>query len=314
MPKSIVISPFFSWDNDRHPRTPYNETVIYEAHVKGLTRQHPDIPENIRGTYAALAHPVMLDHYRRVGVTAVELMPVHQFVHDSTLREKDLRNYWGYNTIGFFAPHNDYAASGQRGQQVQEFKAMVRALHEAGLEVILDVVYNHTAEGDELGPTLAYRGIDNPDYYPVRCAGRRYRDYTGCGNTLDVRHPRALQLVMDSLRYWVLDMHVDGFRFDLASALARGLYEVGKLSSFFDTIHQDPVISQVKLIAEPWDVGEGGYQVGNFPVLGARWNGSSPDPAPRLGRHGVDGVRGVASRLSVRSARSGGGGRLPIAS
>src|SRR5205807_46918 len=256
MPKSVVISPFFSWDNDRHPRTPYNETVIYEAHVKGLTQTHPDIPENVRGTYAALAHPVMLEHYARVGVTAVELMPVHQFVHDSSLREKGLRNYWGYNTIGFFAPHNDYAASGQRGQQVQEFKAMVKALHEAGLEVILDVVYNHTAEGNQLGPTLSFRGIDNPVYY--RLIGdnpRYYMDYTGTGNTLNMRHPRVLQLIMDSLRYWVLEMHVDGFRFDLAATLARELHEVDRLGAFLDIIHQDPVLSQVKLIAEPWDFG-----------------------------------------------------------
>src|SRR3954449_3344708 len=315
MPKSVVISPFFSWDNDRHPRTPYNESVIYEAHVKGLTRQHPDIPENVRGTYAALAHPVMLEHYRRVGVTAIELMPVHQFVHDSTLREKDLRNYWGYNTIGFFAPHNDYAASGQRGQQVQEFKAMVKALHEAGLEVILDVVYNHTAEGNQLGPTLSFRGIDNASYYRlVDGDPAHYYDTTGTGNTLLMRHPHVLQLIMDSLRYWVIEMHVDGFRFDLASTLAREFYDVDRLSAFFDLVQQDPVVSQVKLIAEPWDVGEGGYQVGNFPPLWTEWNGKYRDTVRDFWRVEPSTLGEFASRITGSSDLYQGDGRRPYAS
>jgi glycogen operon protein len=268
MSKSVVISPFFDWDNDRHPRTPYNETVIYEAHVKGLTMTHPDIPEDIRGTYAALAHPVMIEHYKKIGVTAVELMPVHQFVQDFTLLDRGLRNYWGYNTIGFMAPHSGYAAYGTRGEQVLEFKAMVRELHRAGIEVILDVVYNHTAEGNQLGPTLAFRGIDNQAYYRLVDQDlQHYYDTTGTGNTLLMRHPHVLQLIMDSLRYWVTEMHVDGFRFDLASSLARQFHEVDRLSAFFDLVQQDPVVSQVKLIAEPWDVGDGGYQVGNFPAL-----------------------------------------------
>jgi isoamylase len=315
MPKSIVISPFFSWDNDRHPRTPYNETVIYEAHVKGLTKTHPDIPDNISGTYAALAHPVMLEHYRRIGVTAVELMPVHQFVHDSTLREKDLRNYWGYNTIGFFSPHNDYAASGQRGQQVQEFKAMVKALHEAGLEVILDVVYNHTAEGNQMGPTLSFRGIDNASYYRlVDGDPAHYYDTTGTGNTLLMRHPHVLQLIMDSLRYWVLDMHVDGFRFDLASSLARQFHEVDRLSAFFDLVQQDPIVSQVKLIAEPWDVGEGGYNVGGFPPLWTEWNGKYRDTVRDYWRGESAALAEFASRLTGSSDLYEDDGRRPFAS
>jgi len=315
MPKSVVISPFFSWDNDRHPRTPYNETVIYEAHVKGLTQTHPDIPENVRGTYAALAHPVMLEHYRRVGVTAIELMPVHQFVHDSTLREKGLRNYWGYNTIGFFAPHNDYAASGQRGQQVQEFKAMVKALHEAGLEVILDVVYNHTAEGNQLGPTLSFRGIDNASYYRlVDGDPAHYYDTTGTGNTLLMRHPHVLQLIMDSLRYWVTEMHVDGFRFDLASSLARQFHEVDRLSAFFDLVQQDPIVSQVKLIAEPWDVGEGGYNVGGFPPLWTEWNGKYRDTVRDYWRGESAALAEFASRLTGSSDLYEDDGRRPFAS
>ncbi|MBV9368785.1 MAG: glycogen debranching protein GlgX [Frankiales bacterium] len=315
MPKSIVISPFFNWDNDRAPRTPYNETVIYEAHVKGLTMCHPDIPEDIRGTYAALAHPVMLEHYARIGVTAIELMPVHQFVHDSHLVEQGKRNYWGYNTIGFFAPHNDYAASGQRGQQVQEFKAMVKALHEAGLEVILDVVYNHTAEGNQLGPTLSFRGIDNASYYRlVDGDPEHYYDTTGTGNTLLMRHPHVLQLIMDSLRYWVLEMHVDGFRFDLASTLARQFHEVDRLSAFFDLVQQDPVVSQVKLIAEPWDVGEGGYNVGGFPPLWTEWNGKYRDTVRDFwrGEHAL--LAEFAYRLTGSSDLYEDDGRRPFAS
>src|SRR3954463_10382036 len=315
MPKSVVISPFFSWDNDRPPRTPYNETVIYEAHVKGLTETHPDIPADIRGTYAALAHPVMLEHYRRIGVTAIELMPVHQFVHDSTLRDQGLRNYWGYNTIGFLAPHNDYAAAGQRGQQVQEFKAMVKSLHEAGLEVILDVVYNHTAEGNQMGPTLSFRGIYNASYYRlVDGDPSHYYDTTGTGNTLLMRHPHVLQLIMDSLRYWVLEMHVDGFRFDLASTLARQFHEVDRLSAFFALVQQDPVISQVKLIAEPWDVGEGGYQVGNFPPLWTEWNGKYRDTVRDFWRGEPSTLGEFASRITGSSDLYQGDGRHPIAS
>jgi len=276
--KSVVISPFFDWGSDRSPRTPYNDSVIYEAHVKGLTRTHPGIPPEIRGTYAALAHPAMIAHFQRLGVTAVELMPVHQFVHDSLLIGRGLRNYWGYNTIGFLAPHNDYSSRGQRGQQVQEFKAMVKSLHAAGIEVILDVVYNHTAEGNHLGPTLSLRGIDNAAYYRlVDGDAKHYYDTTGTGNTLLMRHPHVLQLIMDSLRYWVTEMHVDGFRFDLASSLARQFHEVDRLSAFFDLVQQDPVVSQVKLIAEPWDVGEGGYNVGQFPPLWTEWNGKYRD-------------------------------------
>jgi glycogen operon protein len=315
MPKSVVISPFFSWDNDRHPRTPYAETVVYEAHVKGLTYTHPDIPEGIRGTYAALAHPVMLEHYRRIGVTAVELMPVHQFVHDKHLKDRGLRNYWGYNTIGFFAPHNDYAAAGQRGQQVQEFKAMVKALHEAGLEVILDVVYNHTAEGNHMGPTLSFRGIDNASYYRlVDGDPEHYYDTTGTGNTLLMRHPHVLQLIMDSLRYWVTDMHVDGFRFDLASTLARQFHEVDRLSAFFDLVQQDPVVSQVKLIAEPWDVGEGGYNVGGFPPLWTEWNGKFRDTVRDFWRGERSTLAEFASRLTGSSDLYEDDGRRPFAS
>ena len=301
MPKSVVINPFFDWGVDRPPRNPYNETVIYEAHVKGLTQLHPDIPEELRGTYAGIAHPVIIEHLKKLGVTAIELMPVHQFVHDTTLVDKGLSNYWGYNTIGFFAPHNAYAASGRPGQQVQEFKAMVRALHEAGIEVILDVVYNHTAEGNHLGPTLSFRGIDNAAYYRlVEDDQQHYMDYTGTGNTLNVRHPHALQLIMDSLRYWVTEMHVDGFRFDLAATLAREFYDVDRLSTFFELVQQDPVVSQVKLIAEPWDVGPGGYQVGNFPPQWTEWNGKYRDTVRDFWRgepHDARRVRVPAHRL-----------------
>jgi glycogen operon protein len=268
MPKSRVVDPAFTWGDDRPPRTPWHDTVIYEAHVRGLTMRHPDVPPPLRGTYAGLASAPMLDHLLRMGVTAIELMPVHTFVDDRHLLDKGLRNYWGYNTIGFFSPELRYSAS----QRIAEFKTMVKALHSAGIEVILDVVYNHTAEGSELGPTLSFRGIDNASYYRLAEDPRYYMDYTGTGNTLNLQHPRVLQLLMDSLRYWLQEMHVDGFRFDLASALARELHAVDRLGSFFDTIGQDPVLSQVKLIAEPWDVGEGGYQVGNFPPGWNEWN------------------------------------------
>ncbi|WP_327046723.1 glycogen debranching protein GlgX [Microbispora sp. NBC_01189] len=315
MPKNVVVNPFFEWGNDRPPRTPYHETVIYEAHVRGLTMRHPAVPEEQRGTYAGLAHPAVIDHLRSLGVTAVELMPVHQFVPEHFLVARGLTNYWGYNTIAFMAPHNAYACAGQRGQQVQEFKAMVRALHDAGIEVILDVVYNHTAEGDHMGPTLGFRGIDNVAYYRLREEDRRYYlDYTGCGNSLNVRSPHALQLIMDSLRYWVLDMHVDGFRFDLAAALARELHDVDRLSAFFDLIQQDPVISQVKLIAEPWDVGPGGYQVGNFPPLWTEWNGKYRDSVRDFWRGDSRTLPEFASRLAGSSDLYATSGRRPVAS
>ncbi len=274
VPKSVVVSPWFDWGNDRPPDTPMHETLIYELHVKGFTAQHPDLDPRVRGTYAGLAEPAVIEHLTRLGVTAVELQPVHAFVHDHHLVEKGLRNYWGYNSIGFFAPHGEYAAG---PDPVAEFQHMVRTLHAAGIEVILDVVYNHTAEGNHLGPMLSMRGLDNCEYYRVEDDPRYYRDYTGTGNTLDMRHPHTLQLVMDSLRYWVTEMHVDGFRFDLASALARGLHEVDRLGPFFDLIQQDPVVSGIKLIAEPWDIGEGGYQVGNFPPMWSEWNGRYRD-------------------------------------
>ena len=278
VPKSVVINPYFDWGRARSPHRPLNDTVIYEVHVKGFTALHPDVPADIRGTYAGLAAPAIIDYLTALGVTAVELQPVHQFVHDAHLLEKGLRNYWGYNSIGFLAPHNEYSSRDQLGQQVQDFKLMVKTLHEADIEVILDVVYNHTAEGNHLGPTLSFKGIDNTAYYRlVSDDPRYYMDYTGTGNSLNMRHPHVLQLIMDSLRYWVLEMHVDGFRFDLASTLARELHDVDRLSSFFDIIQQDPVISQVKLIAEPWDLGEGGYQVGNFPPQWAEWNGKYRD-------------------------------------
>ncbi|MFI6298641.1 glycogen debranching protein GlgX [Nonomuraea sp. NPDC050790] len=285
MPRSVVVNPFFGWGHDRPPATPYHDTVIYEAHVRGLTITNPKIPERIRGTYAALGHPEILDHLTKLGVTALELMPVHQFVTDDFLTQRGLTNYWGYNSIGFFAPHNRYSSQGQRGGQVLEFKAMVRALHEAGIEVILDVVYNHTAEGNHLGPTLSLKGIDNTHYYRlVDGDPRHYLDTTGTGNSLFMRSPHVLQMIMDSLRYWVTEMHVDGFRFDLASTLARELHEVDRLSAFFDLVQQDPVLSQVKLIAEPWDLGPGGYQVGNFPSRWTEWNGRYRDTIRDLWR------------------------------
>ncbi|HVW28783.1 MAG TPA: glycogen debranching protein GlgX [Polyangiaceae bacterium] len=277
VPRCVVTSPFFVWGDDRRPRTPWHKTVIYEAHVKGMTMLHPRVPEELRGTYAGLAHPVVIEHLKDLGVTAIELMPVHQFMHDERLVRLGLKNYWGYNSIGYFAPHNEYSSSGDAGEQVLEFKQMVKAMHEAGIEVLLDVVYNHTGEGGARGPTVCFRGLDNAAYYRTGQDKSTYVDYTGTGNSLNMRNPYVLQLVMDSLRYWVLEMHVDGFRFDLAAALARELHEVDRLSAFFDLIQQDPVISQVKLIAEPWDVGEGGYQVGNFPVLWSEWNGQYRD-------------------------------------
>jgi len=278
MPKSVVINPFFDWGTDRPPQRDYADTVIYEAHVKGLTQTHPDIPEAIRGTYAGIGHPLIVEHLKSLGVTALELMPVHHFANDSTLIDKGLSNYWGYNTIGFFAPDAKYSSSTTPGGQVSEFKTMVRALHEAGIEVILDVVYNHTAEGNHLGPTLSMRGIDNPAYYRLVDDDKRYyMDYTGTGNSLNVRHPNSLQLIMDSLRYWVTEMHVDGFRFDLAATLAREFHDVDRLSTFFELVQQDPTVRKVKLIAEPWDVGPGGYQVGNFPPQWTEWNGKYRD-------------------------------------
>jgi glycogen operon protein len=313
--KSVVVNPYFDWADDRPPRIPYHETVIYEAHVKGTTIAHPDIPKDVRGSYAGLAHPVMIEHFRRLGVTALELMPVHQFVHDSLLAERGLRNYWGYNTIGFFAPHNDYACFGSRGQQVQEFKTMVRALHRAGIEIILDVVYNHTAEGNHLGPTLSFRGIDNATYYRlVPSDPRYYYDTTGTGNSFNVRNHESLRLIMDSLRYWVTEMHVDGFRFDLASALAREFHEVDRLSAFFDLINQDPIVSQVKLIAEPWDVGDGGYQVGNFPPLWTEWNGRYRDTVREFWRGEPATLAEFASRFTGSSDLYEADGRRPYAS
>jgi glycogen operon protein len=313
-PKSVVINPYFDWAHDRRPNTPWHKTVVYETHVKGFTKRHPDIPEELRGTYAGLAHPVAVKYLQRLGITAVELLPVHQFVHDSVLVQKGLRNYWGYNSIGYLAPHNEYAG-GQGGEQVQEFKHMVKTLHDAGIEVILDVVYNHTAEGNHLGPVLSFKGIDNAGYYRLVGDNRRYyMDYTGTGNTLNMRHPHVLQLIMDSLRYWVLEMHVDGFRFDLAATLARELHDVDRLSAFFDIIQQDPVISQVKLIAEPWDVGEGGYQVGNFPPLWSEWNGKYRDSVRDFWRGTDQSMAELAYRFTGSSDLYQGTARRPHAS
>jgi isoamylase len=315
VPKCVVINPYFDWGTDRAPRRPYNETVIYEAHVKGMTVAHPKVPAEMRGTYAGLAHPATIEHLLRLGVTAVELMPVHHFVNDHVLVRRGLRNYWGYNTIGFLAPDSGYSFSGVGGQQVQEFKAMVRALHDAGIEVILDVVYNHTAEGNHFGPTLSFRGIDNRAYYRVVDNDPQYyMDYTGTGNTLNVRHPHTLQLIMDSLRYWVLDMHVDGFRFDLAAALAREFYDVERLSAFFDLVQQDPTVSQVKLIAEPWDVGPGGYQVGNFPPLWTEWNGQYRDVVRDFWRGQAATLDEFASRITGSADLYEHSSRRPVAS
>ncbi|PJJ71867.1 glycogen operon protein [Diaminobutyricimonas aerilata] len=311
----VVVNPFFDWAGDRSPDVPYSRSVIYEAHVKGLTQLHPGIPSEERGTYAGLSHPLVIEHLKKLGITTLELMPVHQFVQDNTLIEKGLRNYWGYNTIGFFAPHSSYAATDEPGQQVQEFKAMVRAMHAAGIEVILDVVYNHTAEGNHLGPTLSFKGIDNQAYYrQVDDDPQFYMDYTGTGNTLNVRHPHALQLIMDSLRYWVTEMHVDGFRFDLASTLAREFYDVDRLSSFFELVQQDPVVSQVKLIAEPWDVGPGGYQVGNFPPQWSEWNGKFRDTVRDFWRGEPATLGEFASRITGSADLYETSGRRPVAS
>lgn len=313
--RSVVTTPYFDWGHDRPPAHEYHDTIIYEAHVKGLTQLHPEVPENLRGTYAGVAQPVVVDHLKELGVTAIELMPVHQFVNDTHLQEKGLSNYWGYNTIGFFAPQNTYAAYGTDGQQVAEFKTMVKALHEADIEVILDVVYNHTSEGNHMGPTLSFKGLDNAAYYRlVDGDEEHYFDTTGTGNSLLMRSPAVLQLIMDSLRYWVTEMHVDGFRFDLASTLARQFAEVDKLSAFFDIIHQDPVLSQVKLIAEPWDVGEGGYQVGGFPPLWSEWNGKYRDTVRDFWRGEPSTLGEFASRITGSSDLYQHSGRTPVAS
>jgi isoamylase len=314
VPKSVVSTNHFDWENDRPPGIPFHDSVIYETHVKGITARHPDVPEELRGTYAGLSFPPTVDYLKKLGITAVELMPVHAFVDDLDLVRKGLRNYWGYNTINFFSPDARYSSSGDRGEQVGEFKSMVKNLHRAGMEVILDVVYNHTAEGNQLGPTLSFKGLDNAIYYRLMENPRYYMDYTGTGNTMNVRHPQVLKMVMDSLRYWVLEMHVDGFRFDLAAALARELHEVDRLSAFFDIINQDPVISQVKLIAEPWDVGEGGYQVGKFPALWAEWNGKYRDAVRRYWKGDSGLVAELGYRLTGSSDLYQRDGRHPAAS
>jgi glycogen operon protein len=315
MPKSVVVDNRFDWGDDRSPNIPWHRTLIYEMHVKGFTALHPEVPEELRGKYLGLSTQPVIDYLHGLGVTTVELLPVHQFVDDQHLLDKGLRNYWGYNSIGFFAPESRYAKEGTRGEQVAEFKQMVKAFHAAGLEVILDVVYNHTAEGNQMGPTLSFRGLDNAAYYRVVPENPRYyMDYTGCGNTPNMRHPRVLQMVMDSLRYWVQEMHVDGFRFDLAAALARELHDVDRLSAFFDIIHQDPVLSRVKLIAEPWDVGMGGYQVGNFPVGWTEWNGRYRDTVRRYWKGDPGEVGDLASRLTGSSDLYQDDGRRPYAS
>ena len=313
VPCSVVVADDFDWGDDAGPGTAWGDTIIYEAHVKGLTRNHPGVPQAQRGTYAGLAHPAIIDHLQSLGVTAIELMPIHHFVDEVHLLQLGLPNYWGYNSIGFFAPHAAYSSSGTRGEQVREFKEMVKALHAAGLEVILDVVYNHTAEGNHLGPTLCFRGIDNDDYYRLRDGGRTYADYTGCGNTLDVSRGHVLQLVMDSLRYWVTEMHVDGFRFDLASALARSFHDVDMLGNFMTTIQQDPVLRRVKLIAEPWDVGPGGYQVGEFPPLWTEWNGKYRDCTRDFWRGHAD-IGELGWRLTGSADLYASEGRRPFAS
>ncbi|MBB1643945.1 glycogen debranching protein GlgX [Sphingobacterium sp. UME9] len=314
VPKSVVIDGHFDWGDDHPPRVPMHQSVIYETHVKGFTATHPEIPEEIRGTYAALAHPVTINYLKELGITAIELLPIHHFITDRHLQDKGLTNYWGYNSVGFFAPDVRYSASGTHGEQVVEFKEMVKALHSAGIEVILDVVYNHTGEGNEMGPTLSFRGIDNASYYRLAEDPRYYMDFTGTGNTLNTRQPNVLRLIMDSLRYWVQEMHVDGFRFDLASALARELHDVDKLSSFFDVIHQDPVISQVKLIAEPWDIGEGGYQVGEFPAGWAEWNGKYRDCIRDYWIGADSMIAEFANRLTGSSDLYRGDNRTPSAS
>jgi glycogen operon protein len=315
MSKCIVIDSEFDWEGVKSPDTEMHESIIYELHVKGFTQTHPEVPNELRGTYKGLASPPVIDYLKKLGITAVELMPVHHFVHRNNLLDKNLKNYWGYDSIGYFAPHSEYTSSKDLGTQVTEFKEMVKTFHKAGIEVILDVVYNHTGEGGHLGPNLSFRGIDNLSYYRLDENNLRfYTDYTGTGNTLNMLNARTLQLVMDSLRYWVTEMHVDGFRFDLASALARGLYEVGRLSTFLDTIHQDPVISQVKLIAEPWDIGMGGYQVGNFPVLWAEWNGKYRDTVRKFWRGDESQIAELAYRLSGSSDLYQDDGRKPSAS
>ncbi len=314
MPRSVVINPYFDWRGDHPPAIPFHRTILYEAHVRGFTQRMPDVEPELRGTYAGLAHPAAIEHLRKLGITAVELLPIHQFVDEKHLVDRGMRNYWGYNSIGFFAPHNRYSSGGDTGEQVAEFRQMVRALHQAGIEVILDVVYNHTAEGNHLGPTLSFKGIDNPGYYRLTPDARYYMDYTGTGNSLNMRHPFTLQLVMDSLRYWVVEMHVDGFRFDLAAALARGLHEVDRLSAFFDLVHQDPVVSTVKLIAEPWDVGEGGYQVGNFPTGWSEWNGRYRDTVRSLWKGDEATLGEFAYRLTGSSDLYEATGRRPYAS
>ncbi len=315
VPKAVITQPYFDWSGDRHLNIPENELVIYETHVKGITQQHPDIPESERGTYAGLANPVMIDYLQGLGVNAVELMPIHHFIHDKHLIDKGLRNYWGYNSIGFFAPYSEYAADRRPGMQVAEFKTMVKMLHQAGIEVILDVVYNHTGEGNHLGPMISLKGIDNSSYYRVLAEDKRYyMDYTGTGNSLNMQNPFVLQLIMDSLRYWIVEMHVDGFRFDLASTLARELHDVDRLSAFFDIIHQDPVIRSAKLIAEPWDIGEGGYQVGNFPPGWAEWNGKYRDTVRDFWR-GEDQTLGeFATRFTGSSDLYESSSRRPYAS
>ena len=315
MPKCVVIDESFYWGDDKPPDTPFHDTVIYETHVKGFTKLHPGIPEELRGTYAGLAHPAAIEHLQLLGITAVEIMPPHHFIHPQFLLDKGLRNYWGYDPINYFAPHSEYSASGVRGEQVSEFKQMVKAFHEADIEVIIDVVYNHTGEGNHLGPTISYRGIDNASYYRVMEDDRRfYMDFTGTGNSLNVGHPQVLKLIMDSLRYWALEMHVDGFRFDLAAALARELFEVDRLSAFFDIIHQDPVLSGIKLIAEPWDVGPGGYQVGQFPPGWSEWNGKFRDTVRDYWRGEPASLRDFAYRFTGSSDLYGSGGRTPTAS
>lgn len=312
--KSVVIDPTYDWEGDRLLKVPWHDTVIYETHVKGFTRRNPAVPPQLRGTYAGLASDAAVGYLRSLGITAVELLPVHHFVSERTLRDRGLSNYWGYNSIGFLAPEASYSSAGREGEQVREFRDMVKTLHRAGIEVILDVVYNHTAEGSQLGPTLCFRGIDNAAYYRLAVDPRYYLDFTGCGNTLNMVHPRVLGLIMDSLRYWVLEMHVDGFRFDLASALARELYEVDRLGSFFDVIQQDPVISQVKLIAEPWDLGEGGYQVGNFPLGWAEWNAKYRDSVRDFWRGQDETLAEFATRFTGSSDLYERGGRRPAAS
>ncbi len=314
MPHCVVHEPFFDWTGDNKLQHPLQQTIIYEVHVKGFTATHPEIPPELRGTYAGLAHPVALEYLKKLGVNAVELMPIHSFVHDKFLIERGLRNYWGYNTIGFFAPHAEYSSDKAPSGSVPEFKEMVKKLHREGIEVILDVVYNHTAEGNHMGPMLSFKGVDNAYYYRLTNDARYYMDYTGTGNSLNMRNPHVLQMLMDSLRYWILEMHVDGFRFDLASTLARELHDVDRLSAFFDLIQQDPVISQVKLIAEPWDVGEGGYQVGNFPPLWSEWNGKYRDCARDFWRGENQTLGEFASRFTGSSDLYRSNSRLPSAS